>query len=116
MATSDRPTVDSVSGSAPATSCRDVTTARRLIPADHDQRGLDDPGRDVAERDALALALDDRKQHDRGRDVGDREQNLKERAHLHACVGAGPEDVGGVVEHRVIEKERGDGGDERDDE
>jgi hypothetical protein len=66
--------------------------------------------------DALALPLEDGKQHDRGPDPGDRKQDLEERAQLDAGVGAGTEHVVGVVEHRVVQQQRRDGRDEGEDE
>jgi len=57
--------------------------------ADDDDDGLDDTAGDVAERERLALPLDDRPQHDDGADVGDGEEDLAERAQsdaLRACV------------------------------
>ena len=50
----------------------------------HDHRRFDDPRRDVAKREALALSLEDREHHDRHADVGDRhQQDLKESSELH---------------------------------
>ena len=83
--------------------------------ADDDDGGLEDARGDVAKGEAFALPLDDRKQHDRGADVGDREDDLQERAELHARVSAGTQDVVGVLEQRRVERDRGNRGDEGDD-
>jgi hypothetical protein len=59
---------------------------------------------------------EDRKQRQRGADVGDDQKQLAQRAELNARVSAGADDVLRVVEHRVVEDVPGDGGDERDEE
>jgi hypothetical protein len=80
--------------------------------ADDDDDGLDDTTGDVAERERLALPLDDGPQHDGGSDVRDGEEDLAERAQLDARVGPVAEDVIGVVEDRVVEEQPCNRGDE----
>jgi hypothetical protein len=67
----------------------------------------------------FALPLEDREEHDGGADVGDDEEDLEQRARGHARVGAGTDDVVGVVEHWGVEQERcwdsGDVGDKEQD-
>jgi hypothetical protein len=72
--------------------------------------------RDVSEGEAFVLASEDRKQRERGADVGDHQNQLAQRAELNARVIAGADDGLRVVEHRVVEDVPGDGGDERDEE
>ena len=84
--------------------------------ADGDDGGLDDAGGDVAEGDALVLPLDDGEDRDGGADARDGEEHLKERAGEDAGVGAGAEDVVGVVENGAVKAERGNRGDEGEDE
>ena len=47
---------------------------------DHDERGLHHPGGDVAQSTDFPLPLQDREQHDRGRDVGEQKDQFEERA------------------------------------
>jgi hypothetical protein len=49
----------------------------------------------------FALPLEDREQHDRGRDAGNREQDYQERAQGHSRIGILTEDVIRVAEHPV---------------
>jgi hypothetical protein len=77
---------------------------------------LDDPKRDVAERDRLADPLQDRKQDDRGRDVRDDGEDLEQRAGRDPRVEPSFQDVARVVQNGVVEEERGDREDERPDE
>jgi hypothetical protein len=74
---------------------------------------LDDPKRDVAERDRLADPLQDRKQDDRGRDVRDDGEDLEQRAGRDPRVEPSFQDVARVVQNGVVEEERGDREDER---
>lgn len=66
--------------------------------ADDDEGGLHDPRGDIAQRDRFALAPEDREQHDRRSDAGNREQDLQERAQGHLGVGTLAEDVVRVAE------------------
>ena len=77
-----------------------------------DDRRLDGPRRDVAERDGFVHPFEDREEDDGGRDVADREQDLEQHAHGDPCVESFAEDVVGVVEDRVVEEHRGDREDE----
>jgi hypothetical protein len=52
------------------------------------------------------LPFEDREQHHGGANVGDDEEDLEQRAQGHARVGAGADDVVGVVQHWGVEKER----------
>src|ERR687897_3705191 len=76
-----------------------------------------DTSRDKAEGEDFVYPLGDGPQHDGSADVGDDEEQLQERAKGHAGVGAGTDDVAGIVQHRGVEKKRcGDRGDIRDQE
>ncbi len=115
IATSVCPATSSGVRSAPMdaarSSCR-VTTASRLI-ADRDDRRLDCARGDVAKREGFAVSPEDRKHHDRRADVADHQEDFEEGAQRDAGDVAGAEDVVGVVEHRVVENERGGDGREK---
>jgi hypothetical protein len=84
--------------------------------ADRDEPALDEAGGDVADRELLVVAPEERERQDGGADVGDDQQDLQGRPDEDACVAAaGPEDEVGVVEERVVQQHRRDAGDERDD-
>ena len=101
IATSDRPVLTSEAPPAAPTSCRNVTTAMQAEDADADEHAFHDTGGDVAEGEALVLPLEDREQHDGGADVGDDDDHLEERSEGDAAVGAGADDVVGMIQHRV---------------
>ena len=82
-----------------------------------DEDAFHDTSRDKAEGEDFVYPLGDGPQHDSSADVRDDEEQLQERAKGHAGVGAGPDDVAGIVQHRGVEKKRcGDRGDKRDQE
>jgi hypothetical protein len=84
--------------------------------ADRDEPALDEAGGDVADRELLVVAPEERERQDGGADVGDDQQDLQGRPDEDACVAAaGPEDEVGGVEERVVQQHRRDAGDERDD-
>ena len=77
--------------------------------ADGDEDAFHDARRDVAEREDLVLPLEDRKQHNRGRDVREDEDQLEERPQVDLVVGAAPGDVAlGIVENGLIKRKRRD--------
>ena len=55
----------------------------------------------------MAVALDHRVEDDGGADAGEGGEDLEQPPQRHAGVAAGAEDeVGGVVQHAVVEPER----------
>ena len=84
--------------------------------ADGDDGALNDTTGDIAQGERLTLPPYDGPQHDRGADVGDNQEDLEVRAQPDARLGAVTEDVVGVVEHRVVEEQCCNRGDEREDE
>jgi len=85
--------------------------------ADGDEGRFNDSSHDIAKRERFVLPPEDREQHDGGADVGDDEDHLEERSESDAVVGAGADDVVGVVQHRGVENELcWDGSHEGDDE
>jgi len=83
--------------------------------ADGDDRGLDYASGDDTKRHALVLPPDHREDRDGATDSRGDQKYLKERRHQDARVGAGAEDVVGIVEHGPVEDERGNRGDEGDE-
>jgi hypothetical protein len=61
---------------------------------------------------AFILALEDGKEDDGGPDIGDDQKHLEQGAQGNPCVSAGAEDVVRVIQHRVVEQETRDRGDE----
>ena len=90
--------------------------AEHAEDADEDERALDQPRRHVADRQLLVLASDDRDDHDRGADVRDDEQQLKQSAEQDLLVVPGTGDVRHrMSEHRLVKQQRWDRRDERDE-
>jgi len=75
--------------------------------ADEDDRALDDAKSDIADGDALVDAPRDAVENDRGGDVRDREQYFQQRTDGDPGVSARAEDVVGVVENGVVQKNAG---------
>ena len=76
---------------------------------DHDHRRLQHAAGDVAERGALVLAPNDRKQGDRRAHDRDRQQDLKERPQKDRSVAPGPaEDVVAAMKDVLIEDQAHD--------
>jgi hypothetical protein len=101
----ERPVMDRDEGPADGDQ-RAGVGARGVLPqgddreqTDHphgDETAFDDARGDVAEREALAAALEDREQGERRPDVGNDEEQLEERSEDHAGIRAGgPDDVAG---------------------
>lgn len=110
IATRVRPEISSEVPSAPMDAGQVVAQrddGEQADRADPDDRRLDCARGDVAEREGFAVSPEDRKHHDRRADVADHQEDLEQGAQRDARVVAGAEDVVGVVEHRVIENERG---------
>jgi hypothetical protein len=83
--------------------------------ADRDERGLDNAHGHIAERQAFALAPEDRVERHCRADAGDEGDDLAHSPQLHAEVAAAADDEGVVIEHLVIQRQSRDR-DERDDE
>jgi hypothetical protein len=95
---SDSPTATSEPAAAPAASCRNVTTERRLRMPNGDEGAFSDTSRDIAQSKDFILPLDDGIEHNGGADVRDDEEQLQEHSQEHAVVGAGTDDVARVVQ------------------
>ena len=65
--------------------------------ADRDDRALEQPGREVADRQALMDAPDDREEGDAAADEPEDVDELEDGPQGDLLVGAGAQDVGGVV-------------------
>ena len=84
--------------------------------ADEDEDAFHDASGDVAEREDLTLPFHDRPQNEGRPDVRDDQEQLQQRSEVDAGVLTAPADVAlGIVEHRLIETERWDRRDERDE-
>jgi hypothetical protein len=84
--------------------------------AHDDESGLQQATDHVGESHAFALAPDDREQDGGGPDHRDRGHDLTAGAQEHLRIGARAHDVFRVVEHGVVERQRGDGRDGREHE
>ena len=85
--------------------------------ADEDERALDQARGHVAERQLLVLSSKDREDHDRGADVRDDQQQLKQSREQDLIVVPSTRDVAlRMSEHGLVKRQRWDRGYERDEE
>src|SRR4051812_21060850 len=90
--------------------------AEHAEDADEDERALDQPRGHVAERQLLVLSSKDREDHDRGADVRDDQQQFEQGCEQDLRVMPGACDVAdGMVEDRLVERQRRDRRDVRDE-
>ena len=77
---------------------RRVTTVRRLMTPTAMTAAFEQPRGHEAEGEALVLPLDQREQRDGAADVGEDETRSRKAPRQHPGVGAGADDVGGIVQ------------------